>query len=293
MTTKLKGIIKKAAHLFPDKIFLKILYFVKFNKKLNLRNPQTYNEKLQWLKIYDRNPFYTILVDKLNVKKYVANKIGTEYVIELLGEWNNFDDINFDFLPNQFVLKTNHGCGGIYICKDKTLLNKNEARAILEASLKSNYYKNYREWPYKGIKPKIIAESFMVDESGEELKDYKFFCFNGEVKAMFIARDRSIGKTKFDFFDAEFNQLPIKQHYPNSEIDIAKPKNFDKMKELASILSKGIPHVRIDFYNVNGKIYFGEYTFYHFSGFEQFEPEKWDKIFGDWIDISIIKSKKV
>ena len=280
--------IKFFTYILTDKFYIKLMYFISYNKRLNLKNPVTYNEKLQWLKLYDKNPLYTTLVDKYKVKEYVKNLIGPQYVVKLLGVWDNFDQIDFDKLPDKYVLKCNHNSGRIFICEDKSKFNKQKAKKIISKSLKINHYWHYKEWPYKNVEPKIIAEEYLVDESGVELKDYKFFCFNGEVKAMFIASDRSKGATKFDFFDADFNRLDIKQHYPNSNKTYEKPKNFQLMIELAKILSKGFPHVRIDLYNADGNIYFGEYTFNHFSGLEKFEPEIWDKIFGDWIDLSKI-----
>jgi hypothetical protein len=285
-TKKLKENIKLGLGFLPDKLYLKLMYYFKTGKKLNLKNPQTYNEKIQWLKLHDRNPLYATLVDKYAVKKYVADTIGEEYVIPLLGVWEKSEDIDFDKLPDEFILKTTHDSGTHVICKDKKSFDYDEAQHILNHRLKQNYYKFFREWAYKDVKPRIIAEKLMRDESGAELKDYKFFCFDGEVKALYVARDRNIGQTKFDFFDADFNRLDLKQHYPNSTVEIKKPENFYKMKELASLLSKGMPHVRIDFYNINGKIYFGEFTLYHLAGTEKFEPEKWDYIFGDWIDLS-------
>ena len=201
--------------------------------------------------------------------------------------WDNFDDIDFDKLPDQFVLKCTHDSGGLVICRDKNKLDKDEAKKKIEKSLERNYYLSGREWPYKNVKRRIIAEKYMVDESGYELKDYKFFCFNGKVKSLFIARDRSKQgeETKFDFFDENFNHLPFTNGHPNSEQSYFKPGKFDEMKQLAEILSKEIPHVRVDFYNINGQIYFGELTFYHWSGMVPFVPEEWDYTFGNWIDL--------
>ncbi|MBE5743457.1 MAG: glycosyl transferase [Clostridiales bacterium] len=263
-------------------------YKAKLGRKLNLKNPQTFNEKLQWLKLYDRNPKYNQMVDKHLAKEYVASVIGEEYIIPTLGVWDNANEIDFDSLPNEFVLKCNHNSGkGMCICKDKSKLDFDEVRKNLNDGLKENYYKNYREWPYKDVNRKIIAEKYMVDESGYELKDYKFFCFDGEVKYLFIAKDRENKnvETKFDFFDENFNHLPITNGHPNSEPPYFKPDGFDKMKELASKLSKGIPQLRVDFYNINGQIYFGELTFFHWSGLVPFDPPKYDKIFGDNIKL--------
>ena len=258
-----------------------------FGEFVNFSDPQTYNEKLQWLKLYNRNPFYNIIVDKYRVKDYVAKVIGEEHVIKLLGVWSHFDEIDFDKLPDQFVLKCNHDCGGLVICKDKSKFDKVFAKKILERHLKNNYYWEHREWPYKDVKSLIFAEEYMVDESGYELKDYKWFCFNGEPKALFIAQDRDNPdeETKFDFYDMEFNHLPIKNGHPNANVVKEKPAGFETMKVLASKLSKDIPHVRVDFYNINGNIYFGEMTLFHWSGFVKFEPKEWDYTFGSWIQL--------
>lgn len=253
-------------------------------KKLDLKNPQTFNEKLQWLKLYDRNPEYTKMVDKYEVRKYIADKIGEEYLIPLLGVWDKFDDIDFSTLPDQFVLKCTHDSGGLVICKDKSKLDIEAARKKINKCLKRNFYKLTREWPYKNVKPRIIAEKLMVDESGTELKDYKIFCFNGDPKAMFIATDRP-HDTRFDFFDTEFNHLPFTNGHPNATKEIKRPKGLEEMVQLAEKLSQGMKQVRIDFYDINGKVYFGEITFFHWSGMVPFEPEEWDYKFGEWINI--------
>ena len=266
-----------------DEKYLKKLYTVNFGKELDLENPKTFNEKLQWLKLYDRKPEYTMMVDKSKVREYVVEKLGEEYLIPLLGVWDDPEEIDFDKLPNQFVLKCNHNSGlGMCICKDKSKLDIKKVKAELKKGLKENFYLRGREWPYKDVPRKIICEKYMVDESGYELKDYKIFCFNGEPKALFVATDR-MTDTKFDFFDVEFNHLPFTNGHPNAEKEIAKPQNLDEMLKAASILSKGIPQVRIDLYNVNGKILFGEMTFSHWSGMVPFEPDEWDERFGEWI----------
>lgn len=279
-----KLIVKGFFNFLPDKVFLKMRYRLEMGKKLNLKNPQTFNEKLQWLKLYDRNPEYTKMVDKYEVRKYIAEKIGEEYLIPLLGVWDKFDDIDFDSLPNQFVLKCTHDSGGLVICKDKSQLDINAAKKKINKCLKRNFYYLTREWPYKNVKPRIIAEKFMVDESGTELKDYKLFCFDGEPKVLYVATDRPYN-TKFDFFDMEFNHLPFTNAHPNSDKEIKRPLGLTEMAELAGKLSKGIKQVRIDFYDINGKVYFGEMTFYHMSGFYSFEPEKWDYKFGKMIKL--------
>jgi hypothetical protein len=275
-------------NFMSDERFLKRKYQLVFQRKLDLDNPQTYNEKLQWLKLNDRNPLYTTLVDKYAVRQYIANTIGEDYLIPLVGgPWKSFDEIDFGNLPNQFVLKCTHDSGGIVICRDKSKLNIEVAQDKLTRNLSRKYYYHGREWPYKNVPPRIIAEKYMVDDSGNDLRDYKFFCFDGKVKAMYIATDRAKEdvETKFDFFDMEFNHLPFTNGHPNATITPNCPASFEKMKELAAKLSKGMPHVRVDLYDINGKVYFGEFTFFHLSGFVPFNPEEWDYTFGDWIKL--------
>lgn len=283
-----KNLMKFLLQKLPDRWFIQAKYFYHFKKFANLRNPKTYNEKLQWLKLYNRKPEYSKMVDKYDAKKIVASIIGDEYIIPAYGVWDKFDDINFDILPNQFVLKTTHDCGGIVVCKDKSKFDKDTAKKILEKHQKRNYYAEGREWPYKNVKPRILAEKFMEDTETKELRDYKFFAFNGNVKMLFIASDRQSEneQTKFDFFDENFNHLDLCNGHPNRECDIKKPVSFELMKNLAEKLSKDIPHVRVDFYEVDGKVYFGELTFFHWSGFVPFQPEKWDEIMGNWIQLS-------
>lgn len=254
--------------------------------RLNLKNPKTYNEKLNWLKLYNRNPLYTTLVDKFAVKEYISEIIGKEYVVPTIGVWNHFDEIDFNNLPNQFVLKCTHDSSGIVICRDKSKLDMESARRIIVRSLETDYYMLAREWPYKNVPRKIIAEPFLQDQYGE-LRDYKFFCFNGVVRLMFVVTDRasSTEETKFDFFDADFRHLPVIQGHPNARITINKPNNFDEMKRLAEILSKDIPHVRVDFYEVNNSILFGELTLFHFGGLVPFLPKEWDLKLGEMLTL--------
>ena len=271
-----------------DEKYIKKIFKARMNYPLDLDNPVTYNEKLQWLKLNDHNPIYPSLVDKYEVKKYVADKIGIQYIIPTLGVWNSFDEIDFDSLPNQFVLKCTHDSGGLVICKDKNNFSFSSAKKKICSSLKRNFFYHGREWPYKTVKPRIIAEEYMEDDKTSELRDYKFFCFDGVPKALFIAQDRQKNEeTKFDFFDMDFNHLPFTNGHPNAKQLPNPPYNFDLMKQLATTLSNGIPHVRVDFYEVNGKVYFGELTFSHWSGFVPFEPSEWDKKFGDWISLPI------
>lgn len=271
----------------PDRIYLERKFYARLGYPLNLENPETYNEKLQWLKLYDHRNEYTMMVDKYEVKSYVADVIGNEYVIPTLGVWDKPEDIDFDALPEQFVLKVTHDSGGLVICKDKSRLDIDSVIRRLKDSLKRNYYLVHREWPYKNVQRRIICETYMEDNETSELRDYKFFCFDGIPKALFIAQDRQkeLEETKFDFFDMEFNHLPFTNGHPNADSLPSKPLNFELMKELAMKLSKGIPHVRVDFYEVNGQVYFGELTFSHWSGFVSFDPFEWDTTFGSWIKL--------
>lgn len=274
----------------PDEEFIKRKFKENTGKELNLEYPQTFNEKIQWLKLYNHDPLYTTLVDKYAVKQYVANKIGNEHVIPVVGgPWRSANEIVFSKLPDQFVLKCNHDCGSIVICTDKTKLKTQAVKAKLNSALKKNYYYVGREWPYKNVRPCIFAEKYMVDESGYELKDYKFFCFNGEPKCMFIASDRmdNTEETKFDFFDMDFVHLPFTNGHPNATVCPNKPVFFDEMKQAAKMLSKGIPHVRVDFYEDTSNFYFGEMTFYHWGGCMPFQPLEWDRKLGDWIQLPI------
>lgn len=283
----LEFLLRKIAPAIPDKMFLRLLFLLTMGKRLNLDNPRTYSEKLQWLKLYNRDPAYTRMVDKHEAKRYVGKMIGEEYIIPTIGIYDTVDEIPWDDLPNQFVLKCTHDSGGVVICRDRATLNIRKAKKKLAKGLKTSYYFQNREWPYLNVKPRIICEEYKVDESGYELKDYKWFCFDGEAKALFIATDRDApGKeTKFDFYDADFNHLPFTNGHPNSNIPLQKPAGFEKMKELAERLSKGIPHVRVDLYDINGRIYFGEMTFFHWSGIIPFEPKEWDVTFGSWIKL--------
>ena len=270
----------------PAEQFLKRAYTIHMGRKLNLEDPITYTEKLQWLKLYDHRPEYTTMVDKYAVKQYVAEKIGEQYVIPLLGVWEREKDIDFSSLPNQFVLKTTHDSGAIVICKDKTRLDIDAAKKKLHYFLKRRYYDCNREWPYKNVKPRIIAEIYMEDSKYKELRDYKFFTFGGVPKILYIAQGRGKGEpTVADFFDMEFNHLPFTIDHDMAKVPPPKPECFEEMKRLATVLSQGTPQLRVDFYEVDGKVYFGEMTFFHCSGMEQFHPEKWDRIFVDWVTL--------
>src|SRR5690606_1351983 len=264
-------------------------FYLKVGYKLDLKNPKTFNQKLNWMKLYYRDEALSRLSDKYEVKEYVKKTIGDQFVVKNYGVWDAFDQIDFEKLPSKFVLKTTHDQGGVIVCDDKSTFDIDKARAKINKHLRQNLYYKFREWPYKNIKPRIIAEEFLVD-SDKKLDDFKFFCFNGKVKAMYIATERNSGNVKFDFFDIEFNHLNIVQSYPQSGKSFEKPANYELMVDLASRLSKGLPQVRIDFYNVNGKVFFGEFTFFHHGGLHPFHPEEWDYEFGSYIDLSLVKS---
>lgn len=271
----------------PDKDYLEMIFPVYFGDSLNLENPQTFNEKLQWLKLYNRQPGYTLMVDKYRVRKYIQEQIGEKYLIPLLGVWDKPELIDFGILPNQFVLKCNHNSGmGMYICKNKSEININKVKKSLERGLQEKYYLRGREWPYKNVQPRIIAEKYMSDESGE-LIDYKVHNFNGEPKFILVCKDRfkDSGLTE-DFYTVDWERMPVKRPgTPNSSTPMKKPEQLEEILKLSRKLAKDIPFVRTDFYIINGKVFFSELTFYPASGFSKFEPEKWDRTFGDWIKL--------
>lgn len=284
----LGAIVLRCNFLFSnDELYLKLLFRLYMGKKLNLEHPKTYCEKLQWLKLHDRKPEYTRMVDKVTAKEYVASIIGESYIIPTLGVWKSFDEIDFSILPNQFVLKTNNGGGGggVVICKNKTTFNNKKAKKKLVRSMKANLYKTLREWPYKNIKSKILAEQFMQDDSGQ-LRDYKFFCFAGVVKVVLIATNRFTSHN-FNYYDPLFNLLPIESRDgKRSNSVINKPKKWEEMIQIAEKLSKGIPFVRVDLYEVDNQVFFGELTFYDSSGYDDLSSEHWNMVFGDWIQLS-------
>ena len=273
-----------------DRAFLSLKFWLVFHRKINWDNPQSFNEKIQWLKLYGRNDTSRIMSDKYLVKQYITDKIGSKYVIPLLGVWDSEKEIDFTLLPKKFVLKCNHNSGtGMVICRDKDALNLEEVKMGLKRGLSEDYFPISREYAYKGIPRKIIAEEYMEDSLTKELRDYKFFCFDGVPKIFFIASGRQKGEecVTFDFYDMNFNHLPITNGHPNSKEPLECPKCFKEMIELAKILSQGIPHVRVDFYEANGRVYFGEFTFSHWGGLMPFKPDEWDKILGEWITIPL------
>lgn len=273
--------------IISDKLYLSLLYRRVLDKKMHWDNPCTFNEKLQWLKIYNRRNEYTQMVDKIAVKKIVAEKLGEKYIIPTLGVWDDFDDIDFSILPDRFVLKCNHDSGSICICKNKNTFDIAEARKKMRKGLKQNLYWAGREWPYKDVKPRILAEKFMEDEGGDgDLKDYKLMCFNGKVYCTFVCSERFEGSgLKVTFFDRDWKRLSFERHYPSSEKVIFKPVHYYEMIRLAEELSKNIPFVRSDFYEINGQLYFGELTFYPGSGLEAFTPPEWDRRLGELIKL--------
>ncbi len=280
--------VKKIVKLLPDKPYLKLKYYMCFRERLDLKNPKTYNEKLQWIKIYDRNPDYIPLVDKYEAKIKVAEKIGSEHIIETYGVWNHFDEIDFDKLPKSFVLKCTHDTGSIVICKDKNQLDKAAAKEKLEHGLKFDVFRDGREWPYKNVKPRIIAEAYMEDTELGELRDYKFFTFGGVPKYVHIVSNRQNAneETYGDFYDMDYNHVELTIGHDNAPIPPKKPANFEKMIEFAKVLSKGTRQLRVDFYEVNGNLYFGELTFFQDSGFGDILPKSWNRKLGDMIDLS-------
>ena len=278
-----------------DKSFLNLTYWVHYGHFIDWNNPKSFNEKLQWIKINDRNPAYVKMVDKYEVKDYVAKIIGEEFIIPTYGVWDNVECIPFDSLPNQYVIKCTHDSGSVCICKDKSTFNVGKAKKKLMKGLKHNLFYWGREWPYRDVKARIIVEKLLVDESignNQDLKDYKLMCFNGKVRCSFVCSDRFNNEgLKVTFFDEDWKKMPFCRHYPSAEYEITKPSSYNMMVELAEKLSKNIPFVRVDFYEVNKHPYFGEMTFFPGNGVEEFTPDEWDYILGSWINLpkSVVK----
>lgn len=268
-----------------DEEYLKKLYKFRMGKELDLNNPKTFNEKLQWLKIHNRNPLYTTMVDKYAVKKYIADKIGEKYLIPTLGVWDNVEEIDFDKLPKQFVLKCTHDSGGIVICKDKSVLDYDKAKKKLKKSLESHFFLKWREWPYKDVKPRIIAEKFMEDDNANELVDYKVLCFNGEPKIIEVHKGRFNGQHTVDNYDVFWNKTDITQYnLPMTNEILSKPVFLEEMLSLSKVLSENIIHIRVDWYFIKGQLYFGELTFFDGSGFNLFCGDA-DELLGSWIKL--------
>lgn len=269
-----------------DEQYLKMIFRDRMGYPLDLENPKTFNEKLQWLKLHDRKPEYSRMVDKYEAKKYVAERIGEEYIIPTLGVWDSFEEIDFDRLPQQFVLKCTHDSGGLVICRDKAKLNMKKARKKIERSLKQNYYWSSREWPYKNVKPRVLVEEYMEDPGSKALPVYKFFCFDGVPKIIqSIQNDKQENET-IDYFDTQWNRLELRQNFPNSENPLPRPEKLEEMVALAGELAKDkMGFIRVDLYNIGGALYFSEYTFFTDSGMAKFHPETWDKTLGDWVTL--------
>lgn len=274
-------------HFCSDQIFLDYMFQKKLGRKINWKNLKTFNEKLQWLKLHDRNPKYIDLVDKYKVKDYISNFLGNEYIIPTLGIWGSVEEIDYDSLPEQFVLKCTHDSGGVRICKNKEEFDIEEAKRFLSASLKKNPYYYTKEWPYKYVKPRIMAEKYMVDESEKELKDYKIMCFNGVPDSIMLCSDRASGQPKFYFFDKHWNlkRYNVLGKQASKDFALPKPDGLDEMFEIAERLSQNIPFVRVDLYNIRGAIYFGEMTFYPDSGFDPNLLPETDVYFGQLLDL--------
>lgn len=276
----------KFAPFVSDKVFLKLHFRLCVGYWPNFDNPRTYNEKLQVLKFESlKHPEYTKMVDKVAAKDFVASKVGNQYIIPTLGVWNSVDEIEWNSLPDQFVLKSANDSGGVVVCKDKSKLDIEKAKEKLRSLGARDYTIISKEYPYKNVPHRFLAEEYLEDESGFELKDYKIFCFDGSAKFLFVATGRQQNDTRFDFFDTKFNHLSILNGHANADVCPQKPENFEQMINIAEELSKDIPHVRVDLYNINGKIFFGEMTFFHWSGTVAFNPVEWDYKFGEYINL--------
>lgn len=276
-------LLHKLSRFYSDEKYLKKIYKINFGKKLDLENPQTFSEKLNWLKLNNRKSEYTTMADKFLVKEYVASKIGQEYVVPCFGNWLSYEDIDFDVLPNQFAIKMTHNSSGAFLCKDKAQLDRAKLKKYIDTYFHQNYYWHLREWPYKDIKPRIIAEELLNDNTGEVLRDYKFWCFNGRPIYMYCTVK---GTAVYEnFYDMDFTPVDINHGFPRHIPEFEKPSQFEKMKGLATQLSSNIPFVRVDFYEVNGKVYFGEFTFYDWGGMKPFNTEDQDVALGKLIEL--------
>lgn len=271
-----------------DERFVRKSFELRMGKKVNLENPVTLNDKLQWLKLHDRRPIYTIMADKYRAREYITEKIGSEYTVPLYGVWKNVDDIDFDSLPDSFVIKCNHDCGGLSICRDKNTFDVESAKKKLSRSMSRNYYTIGREWQYKNIKPVILAEKLLFNSDGSPLVEYDFFCFNGNVRMVSCAwGERDRGEVHYnDFYDEHFNRLDLNCYYPSSDVIHEKPVWFDQMKELAVKLAGDRAFLRVDIYVCDNRPYIGELTFHHWGGMGAYEPIEWNSTLGSWLDIS-------
>lgn len=281
-----KSFLYKVLGIVPDSIYLWLKYYKNFHRFPNLRQPKLFTEKLQWLKLHDHNPEYTTMVDKYEAKKWVAARIGEEYIIKTLGVWDRAEDIDWESLPDKFVLKATHDSGRVVICTDKSRLDKQKTIEEMNESLKRDFYTVTREWPYKNVPKRIIAEEYLVDESGSELKDYKFFTFDGNVKFLKVDFGRFTNH-RANYYNLDWNILDLEEvNYPNDKFQkIPMPPNFEKMVEIVNHLANGMKFLRVDLFNVNGKVYFGELTFFPDSGMGRFNPIEWDERLGKLVPI--------
>ena len=270
-----------------DEAYLKRFYRARMGKELHLDPPVTMNEKIQWLKLHDRNPEHARLVDKIAVRAFVSERIGAEYLTELLGSWSNANEIDFSKLPERFVLKCTHNSGGVLVCKDKSRFDEKMARKALNRQLKRNYYAQGREWLYKDIPPRILCESFIGDAEGNLPDDYKFFCFDGVARAVCVCTNRSEKHADYFFFDREFSRFPVNDATANLPEDFVfpKPARFEAMRALAEALSAGISHVRVDLYDTAAGVRFGEMTFFDQSGFADDYVGDGDRIMGEFLKL--------
>ena len=281
----MKFILIKLSRFIPDSLYLKLIFYKNIRTVLNLKDPVSFNEKLQWLKIHDRNPEYTTLVDKYEVRNHIKETIGGKYLIPLLGVWSNAAEIDFEKLPNQFVLKCNHDSKSVVICKDKSKLNIQKTRKKLNKCLKQNAYWYGREWPYKNVKPSIIAEEYLEEDNNQTLIDYKALCFNGKVKYFQVHCGRGSANYTLDFYDEKWNHMNIELDVKCTEVPLERPIFFEEIIFLSELLAKNLIHVRVDWYFVKGQLYFGEITFFDGSGFIPFINIQDDILLGDLIDI--------
>jgi len=282
------SVFYRSLGFLSDEKYIRLIYRLRIGKKLNLENPRTFTEKLQWLKLNDHNPVYTKIADKLAMRNYVEKKIGPGHTVPVLGTWKKFSDIDFEKLPDRFVLKTTHDSGSFVICNDKATFDKAKAKKIINRSLKRNYYKTTREWQYKDIEPQIIAEEYL-DEGKRNLTDYKFFCFNGKPVFMYCEEEASEHLTQA-IADMKYNLMPFSMEDDKAECLPPKPEQFGYMEKIAQSLSEGFPFIRVDMYCVEDKVYVGELTLYHYGGYTPFRPEEWDLKLGDMLDISRVRS---
>lgn len=281
-----KFLLAKAMSILPDKVYLSLIYAIRMKKIMNWNNPKSFSEKLQWMKVYDHNPLYTKLVDKYEMKEYVDQMIGPGHTVPTLGIWESVNEVDFSKLPERFVIKGTHDSGSVIICKDRSTFDEKRTRTKLQNSLDTNLYYLSREWPYKHVPHRIIAEEYMESKDKSTLTEYKLFCFDGEVKMVLVCKGLAHSNQRTnDFCDLNLDRYPFTSLFPNSQGDLKKPEQYDELLQYASVLSKGLPEVRVDAYVFDDKIYFGELTFFHNSGIRRFEPDEWDYKIGEWVKL--------